>query len=337
MDRRTDAIRAEGLTKRFGGTTAVDGLSFAVERGEVFGLLGPNGAEKTTLINVLCTLLRPSDGTASVDGHDVRRETDAVRERIGVVFQEPALDEELTAAENLSFHARMYGLGRSERADRIDETLALVDLTDVRDAPVKTFSGGMKRRLEIARGLVHRPSVLFLDEPTLGLDAQTRRDTWEYVRRMNDEGGVTVVLTTHYMEEADQLCDRIAVVDDGSIVALDFPRALKDALGGDVVAVGFEGDADALVERLRGQSWVRGVEATPTEVYVTLERGETRVPDVVRVADAAGATITAVELRKPSLEAVFLSLTGDTLGGGAGAVVGPGESGDATVASGVGR
>lgn len=172
-----DAIRVAGLTKRFGEATAVDDLSFAVREGELFGLLGPNGAGKSTLISVLCTLLRPGEGTATVDGHDVRTETAAVRDSIGVVFQETALDEDLTGAENLAFHARLYGLGRAERSERIDEVLALVDLSEVRDSPVERYSGGMKRRLEIARGLVHRPAVLFLDEPTLGLDAQTRRNT----------------------------------------------------------------------------------------------------------------------------------------------------------------
>jgi ABC-2 type transport system ATP-binding protein len=307
------AIRVEELTKRFETTTAVDGITFDVEDGELFGLLGPNGAGKSTLINMLCTLLDPSDGTATVAGYDVERETAAVRDNIGIVFQEPALDEELTGAENLAFHARMYGLGRAERSDRIDEVLALVDLSDVRDSPVKQYSGGMKRRLEIARGLLHQPTVLFLDEPTLGLDAQTRRDTWEYIRSMNEDAGVTVVLTTHYMEEADQLCDRVAIVDDGKIVALDTPQALKDRQGGDVVVVGLDGDASALVDDLRMRQWVRDVDVTEIGVRITLELGETRIPDIVRVADTVGVEVTSVDLRKPSLETVFLSLTGSTL------------------------
>ena len=309
-----EAIHVEGLTKRFETTTAVDDLTFEVERGELFGLLGSNGAGKSTLVNVLCTLLRPSDGTATVDGFDVRRETAAVRDSIGVVFQEPSLDEELTGAENLTFHARMYGLGRAERAERIAEVLDLVDLRDVRDDPVKQYSGGMKRRLEIARGLVHRPSILFLDEPTLGLDAGTRHDTWEYIHRMNDEAGVTVVMTTHYMEEADQLCDRVAIVNQGEIVALDEPETLKDALGGDVVRLDVDGPTDALSGRLASEPWVREVERTDAGVAVTLERGETRIPDLVRLTDDVGVTITAVELQQPSLEAAFLSLTGDTIG-----------------------
>ncbi|RLM67142.1 ATP-binding cassette domain-containing protein [Halorubrum sp. Atlit-26R] len=308
-----DAIQVDTLTKRFETTTAVDGLSFTVEQGELFGMLGPNGAGKSTLINILCTLLKPSDGRATVNGYDIREETAAVRDSIGIVFQEPALDEELTGAENLAFHARLYGLGKAERTERIDEVLELVDLATVRDEPVKQYSGGMKRRLEIARGLIHEPAVLFLDEPTLGLDAQTRRATWEYIRRMNEDAGVTVVLTTHYMEEADQLCDRVAIVDQGKIVALDTPEALKDQQGGDVIVVGLDGDAATLVAQLETQSWVREIDVTETEVHVTLELGETRIPDLVRIADDVGVAITSVELRKPSLETVFLSLTGSTL------------------------
>jgi ABC-2 type transport system ATP-binding protein len=307
-----DAIRVDGLVREFGDTTAVDGLSFSVAEGELFGLLGPNGAGKSTLINVLCTLLAPTAGAATVAGHDVRTETDAVRDSIGVVFQEPALDEDLTGEENLTFHARLYGLDRRTRRERIDEVLALVDLADVRDRRVKGYSGGMKRRLEIARGLLHEPAVLFLDEPTLGLDAGTRRDTWEYIRALND-AGVTVVLTTHYMEEADALCDRIAIVDDGNIVALDTPAALKSGLGGDTVTVETADDPAGLVERLRAEPWVDGVEVTTEGVTVTLAGSGTRIPAVVRLADAAGVAVTAVDQRTPSLETAFLSLTGRTL------------------------
>jgi ABC-2 type transport system ATP-binding protein len=308
------SIRVDELGKRFGDTVAVDDLSFAVEEGELFGMLGPNGAGKSTLINVLCTLLSPTSGAATVNGHDVRADPAAVRASIGVVFQEPALDEELTGAENLAFHARLYGLDRTERRERIDDVLDLVDLESERDDLVKEYSGGMKRRLEIARGLIHEPAVLFLDEPTLGLDAQTRRATWEYIRRMNDAAGVTVVLTTHYMAEAERLCDRVAIVDQGEIVALDTPSALKDRQGGDVIAVAVDGDPAPLREGLSAKPWVRDVEEVDGGVHVTLERGETRIPDVVRVADAAGVTITSVEHRKPSLETAFLSLTGDRLG-----------------------
>ena len=307
------AIRTTGLTKRYGETVAVDDLSVTVESGEVFGMLGPNGAGKSTLIGMLCTLATPSDGDATVNGYDIRSERDAVRDSIGVVFQEPALDEELTAAENLAFHARMYGLSRSERRERITDLLDLVELADVADDPVGEYSGGMKRRLEIARGLIHEPEVLFLDEPTLGLDAQTRRATWRYIERMNEERGVTVVLTTHYMEEADHLCDRVAIVDDGNIIALDTPATLKSQQGGDMLELGLEGDVGALTDRLEDTSWVESVTVTDAGLQVALADDRTRVPDVVRLADEAGVAITAVEVHRPSLETVFLALTGNTI------------------------
>ncbi|ELY66046.1 daunorubicin resistance protein DrrA family ABC transporter ATP-binding protein [Natronococcus jeotgali] len=306
------AIRVDGLTRTFGETTAVDDLSFTVADGELFGLLGPNGAGKSTLINVLVTLLRPTAGTATVDGHDVRADTAAVRNSIGVVFQEPALDEELTGAENLAFHARLYGMGRERRDARIGEVLELVGLEDERDRAVGTYSGGMKRRLEIGRGLLHDPAVLFLDEPTVGLDAQTRRDTWEYIRRLNREG-VSIVLTTHYIEEAEQLCDRVAIVDDGEIAAIDTPTALTDSLGGDVVRLELGGRADSLGDRLETRTWVREYATAGNVLEVTVERGDARVADLVRLADDAGASIATVDVRRPTLETVFLSLTGATI------------------------
>ncbi|WP_160134979.1 ATP-binding cassette domain-containing protein [Halococcus salsus] len=308
-----DAIRIDGLTKEFGSVTAVDDLSFSVAEGELFGLIGPNGAGKSTLINMLVTLLGPTSGTARVNGHDIGTETGAVRDSLGIVFQEPALDEELTGAENLAFHARLYGQRKAERDARIPEVLDLVDLVEEGDRPVGEYSGGMQRRLEIGRGLLHEPAVLFLDEPTVGLDARTRRDTWEYIRRMNEESGVTIVLTTHYMEEADTLCDRVGIFDEGSLVALDTPENLRDGLGGDVVALGIEGTSTTFRDRLDDRTWVREYATTDDGVDVTLAHGETRIVDLVRLADDAGATITSVDLRKPSLENVFLSLTGSTI------------------------
>ncbi|MFT4881391.1 MAG: ABC-2 type transport system ATP-binding protein [Salinirussus sp.] len=303
------AIRVEGLGRVFGDTVAVDEVSFAVGDGELFGLLGPNGAGKSTLVGMCCTLLRPTAGSAVVSGHDIRTERAAVRGSIGVVFQETALDEELTGVENLVFHARLYGLSRARRRERVPEVLDMVDLTDVADDTVDTYSGGMQRRLEIARGFLHEPAVLFLDEPTLGLDAGTRRDTWEYIRALNDRG-VTVVMTTHYMEEADTLCDRVAVMDDGEVVALDSPAQLKAGLGGDVVTVETADRVTGLPDRLRGVGWVRGVEVTGNGLSVTVDDGARRVADVVRLADEAGVTVSAVDRRAPSLETVFLDLTG---------------------------
>jgi len=307
------AIQVDGLTKTFGDTTAVDGLSFRVEDGELFGLLGPNGAGKSTLINVLVTLLRPTSGSATVDGHDVVAETGAVRNSIGIVFQEPALDEELTGAENLHFHARLYGMDRADRERRVDEIFDLVGLSAERDDRVGTYSGGMKRRLEIGRGLLHEPSVLFLDEPTVGLDARTRRDTWEYIQRMNEEAGVSIVLTTHYIEEAEQLCDRVAVVDDGDIAAVDTPDALKESLGGDVVSLDVEGSTADFRRRLDDCEWITDYASSDAGVRVTVERGDARVADLVRLADDAGVAIRSVDIHRPNLETVFLSLTGATM------------------------
>lgn len=256
------AIEFQNLTKSFGDVTAVNDLSFIVQDGEVCGLPGPNGSGKSTLVNMLVTLLRPTTGTATVEGHDIVTEKAAVRDNIGVVFQESALDEDLTGAENLAFHARLYGLRNPRRNDRNDEVLALVGLSDERGHGVGTYSGGMMRRLEIGRALLYEPSVLFLDEPTAGLDARTRRDTWEYIRRLNKEAGVAVVLTTHYIEEADQLCDRVAIVDDGDIAEIDSPAALKETLGGEVVVLGVDEPTPDLLERLDDQSWVIAYDET---------------------------------------------------------------------------
>jgi ABC-2 type transport system ATP-binding protein len=308
-----DAIRVEGLTKEFGTVTAVDDLSFTVEQGEIFGLLGPNGAGKSTLINMLVTLLDSTSGTAYVNGHDINGETGAVRDSLGIVFQEPAIDEELTGVENLAFHARMYGTRKAEREQRIPEVLDLVDLVDEADTEVENYSGGMQRRLEIGRGLMHEPEVLFLDEPTTGLDARTRRDTWEYIQRLNRESGVTIIITTHYMDEADFLCERMAIMDQGEVVAIDSPAGLKHSQGGDVLTLGLDDSATAFVNRLNDRSWVREHDRTDEGVAITFEHGSSRVADVVRLADETGATITGVDIEKPSLEDVFLSLTGSAL------------------------
>ena len=220
-------IEVKNLTKKFNGFTAVDHISFNVEEGEIFGLLGPNGAGKTTTIKMLTTLLRPTEGKATVCGYDILKQRDEVRSSIGIVFQEPALDNRLTGRENLDFHARLYGLDKKTRHKRIEEVLEMVELKDKADVIVRDYSGGMQRRLEIARGLMHYPRVLFLDEPTLGLDAQTRRHIWEYILSLNQREKTTIILTTHYMEEADYLCQRMAIVDFGKIVALDTPANLK--------------------------------------------------------------------------------------------------------------
>ncbi len=307
------AVSARGLTRRFGALTAVDGIDLAIPRGEIFGLLGPNGAGKTTTISMLATLLAPDAGSAAVAGHDVVREKDAVRRAIGLVFQDPSTDEELTARENLDFHGRLYGVSRDLRARRIPELLEMVDLSDRARARVKTFSGGMKRRLEIARGFLHHPQVLFLDEPTIGLDPQTRRTIWDYVVRLNRDSSVTVILTTHGMEEADAVCRVIAIMDHGRLIAQGAPAALKAALGGDIIRLELEEQGEAretLCGRLRETGWVGSLKCHDGFVDLAVSQAERRLPAVFEIAAAAGARVLSVTVKKPTLEDVFIHHTG---------------------------
>ncbi|HUI93083.1 MAG TPA: ATP-binding cassette domain-containing protein [Chitinivibrionales bacterium] len=307
------AVQTENLAKRFKKFLAVDGISFTVNEGEVFGFLGPNGAGKTTTINMLSTLIAPSSGGARIMGYDIVKKRNEVRRSIGVVFQDPALDSRLTGRENLEFHAHMYGMPARERNGRIAEVLALVELEDKAAARVETYSGGMKRRLEIARGLMHRPKVLFLDEPTIGLDAQTRRHIWTYVKKLNAETGITMILTTHYMEEADALSHRILILDRGRIVALDTPSALKDVLGGDVIELGIAGDTSSFVNAMRSAGWVKSVAANDGCVRLSLEKAELHVAPVVQAAADHGVALSCVNIRKPSLDDVFIHFTGKTI------------------------
>jgi len=307
------AIEVDGLTKKFNGFTAVDNIDFTVDAGELFGLLGPNGAGKTTTINILSTLLDATAGHGRIFGFDVARDKHEVRKKIGVVFQEVALDVKLTGKENLDFHGMMYGMAREERREKVKEVLELVELTDKADALVETYSGGMKRRLEIARGLVHKPNVLFLDEPTLGLDAQTRRHIWDYIKKLNKESDVTIILTSHYMEEADYLCERIAIMDNGKFVAAGSPEKLKDVLGGDVVSLELEGGTGNLIAHLNDKDWIKILAEHDGVLSLTLERGERRIPELVTAAQAHDVKVSCVHLRKPSLEDVFLHYTGKTI------------------------
>jgi ABC-2 type transport system ATP-binding protein len=308
-----EAIRVEKLTKVFDEVIAVNQISFDVAQGELFGLLGPNGAGKTTTINILATLLKPTSGRAWVAGHDILTERNEVRRSIGIVFQEPALDIKLTGRENLEFHAMMYGYSRAERQARIREVLSLVDLEDKADLLVEKYSGGMKRRLEIARGLIHQPRVLFLDEPTLGLDAQTRRHIWDYIKRLNEEKKVTIILTTHYMEEADYLCERVAIMDQGVFVALDKPNKLKDLLGGDVISLEIENKGESLTEKLKSLAWVKSLTYSDGFLSLTTEMGEKKIPEIINLARQEGAAVKSVYLHKPSLEDVFLHFTGRSI------------------------
>jgi ABC-2 type transport system ATP-binding protein len=297
-------IEIHDLWKRYGDVEAVKGISFAVQPGEVFGFLGPNGAGKTTTIRILATLLRPSSGRVRLAGHDVVREPTAVRRSIGIVFQDPSLDTRLTAELNLRFHAMLYGMPAERISRRIDEVLAMVELTDRKHASVMTFSGGMKRRLEIARGLLHAPRVLFLDEPTVGLDLQTRRRIWDYVLDLRRLAGVTVFMTTHYIEESER-CDRIAIIDHGQIVALDTPEALKQRVGGDVITIQSP-DAAGLARQITERF---GGDPRAADGRVVLERpgGAEFVPQVVA---AFPGLVTSVAVQRPTLDDVFLKLTG---------------------------
>lgn len=290
--------------------TALENLNLEIEKGELFGLLGPNGAGKTTLISILATILPGTSGTATVCGYDVRREEDAVRRSIGIVFQDPSLDDELTGEENLDFHGRLYGMDASTRRARIEEVLILVDLLDRRHDIVKTYSGGMRRRLEIARGLMHRPEVLFLDEPTLGLDPQTRRRIWNYIRSLKESFGMTIILTTHYMDEADQLCSRIAVIDRGGIVAMDTPEGLKARLGGEVLELETSDMREDFLAVLEQSDDVGDISLEEGKLALTVKNGESFVPKVFEMAQSLGIEILSVSMRKPNLEDVFIKLTG---------------------------
>jgi ABC-2 type transport system ATP-binding protein len=297
-------IEVEELSKKFGQFTAVDEVSFPVEEGEIFGFLGPNGAGKTTTINMLCTLLTPTGGRATVNGYDVVRQRGQVRRSIGLVFQESTLDEYLTAEQNLRFHAYAYKIPGEVREKRIDELLALVELSDCRRSKVRTYSGGMKRRLEIARGLLHQPRVLFLDEPTLGLDPQTRRHIWDHIKALRQLGKLTIFLTTHYMDEAEN-CDRISIIDQGRIIALDTPDKLKDALGGDVVTLKAQ-DNDTAVAELK-QKYSLSPIIENGNITFSVPRGEQFLP---RLMDGFQSRLLSISLRRPTLDDVFLKLTG---------------------------
>jgi ABC-2 type transport system ATP-binding protein len=327
MRKRTEyAIETEALSKKFGDFTAVSNVDLTIEKGEIFGLLGPNGAGKTTTIKMLATLLKPSSGFAEVWHHNILKEQDAVRRSIGIVFQDSSIDTELTGSENLDFHARMYGLNKEEREKRINDVLDLVELNDRANVFVKFYSGGMQRRLEIARGLMHHPNVLFLDEPTLGLDAQTRHRIWEYIKKLNKTQKVTVVLTTHYMEEADYLCDRVAIIDHGKIIALDSPNNLKNTIGEDIISLQVSDGGKFLdilskIEFIKNLSLTKKAKALPIKgirlhedfLFLSVENGEIMIPRILHLAHEEDVFVHSVSLRKPTLEDVFLHFTGKTI------------------------
>ncbi|MCC6029319.1 MAG: ATP-binding cassette domain-containing protein [Candidatus Korarchaeum sp.] len=306
------AISVRDLVKKFGDLRAVDGISFDVRKGEIFGFLGPNGAGKTTTINILVTLMRPTSGEAYVAGYNVVEEPVKVRERIGIVFQDPSVDRNLTGWENLYIHGLIYGLRGEELKRRIEESLEFAELTKFKDVEVKNYSGGMIRRLEIARGLMHEPEILFLDEPTIGLDPQTRAKIWEYVERLRNEAGVTVFLTTHYIEEAERLCDRVAIIDHGRIVAIGSPDELKQGIGGDVIYVRArdKGSLMRLVEELQEDGMVLRYRELDGVLALSVNNASRVIPSVFEVANRMGIRIEEIKYTQPSLSDVFLHYTG---------------------------
>ncbi|MEN6610973.1 MAG: ATP-binding cassette domain-containing protein [Methanoregulaceae archaeon] len=307
----TTAVQVRDLTKTFSAITAVDRIRFTIDQGEIFGLLGPNGAGKTTTLSMLATMLEPSSGTAEIDGIDIRNDQDGVRKAIGIVFQDQSLDEELTAWENMDFHGRLYRIPKDIRKERTEELLRLVELYDRRNDSVKTFSGGMRRRLEIARGLLHHPKVLFLDEPTVGLDPQTRNLLWQYIETLAREKNITIILTTHYMEEADRLCNRIAIIDHGKIIALDTPERLKDSLGGDLITIRTR-EPDR-VEPAVSSPWINRIDTRGDEVTISLQHAEQHLSEIVSKLNTGNISIDSILVHKPTLEDVFLSYTGKSI------------------------
>jgi ABC-2 type transport system ATP-binding protein len=296
-------IEIRSLTKTFGKIRAVRGIDLTIDEGEIFGLLGPNGAGKTTTIGMLCTIIRPTSGTGIIAGFDIVRHPTQVRQNVGIVFQDPTLDTILTGRENLQLHARLYGIPARERNRWIEEMLELVDLRERADDLTKTYSGGMRRRLELARGLLHRPAVLFLDEPTLGLDPQTRARTWEYIRKMAQKEKTTVVLTTHYMEEAQLMCDRIGIIDAGKIIALDTPGNMIDRMGGDIVAINAPNPP---LDQIRSLPYVSEIKTAGETTEITMKSAHLHLAGLLALI----RDVRSVEMRKPTLNDVFIKLTG---------------------------
>lgn len=296
-------IETKGLTKKFDKLVAVNKLSLKIKEGEIFGLLGPNGAGKTTTLSMLATLIPPTQGSASVNGFDVAKEASKVRHSIGFVFQDPSSDDLLSGRENLYLHALMYGVDMKGINQKMDDVLKLVDLTDRQHERMKKYSGGMRRRLELARGLLHQPKILFLDEPTLGLDPQTRQHIWGYIKKLCEEKKVTIILTTHYMEEADELCDRLAIIDRGKIVALDTPSNLKKGLGGDVVKLKIKKPNILAVKKLR---YVKSAKSTDGYLTLTVDDAGRHLQEILKKV----GNVESVESRSPTLNDVFIKFTG---------------------------
>jgi len=308
------AIQASGLVKRYSEEVlAVDGVDLNIEANTVYALLGPNGAGKTTTILILTTLLQPTSGSASIVGFDVVHKASDVRRRIGVTFQEMILDVELTGRQVLDYHGRFYGMKKAHRKAKIAEFLSLVELEEAANRRVSTYSGGMKRRLELARGLMTEPEVLFLDEPTLGLDPQNRASIWDYLRNLKEQRGLTLLLTTHYMDEAEHLADRVGIIDQGRIVIEGTPRELIEQMGSDSIRIAGQGDGEKFIEAVRSLSFVQTVTTGDDLIQIGVDSGNKRLPEVVTVANNCGFVIEDISVAKPSLSDVFLKYTGRQL------------------------
>jgi ABC-2 type transport system ATP-binding protein len=308
------AVKTLGITKRFGSLTAVDHIDLEIFSEEIFGLLGPNGAGKTTLTRMLTTVMSPTEGTAKVAGVDIRRDPSGVRDRIGVVSQAMTLDVELTAWENMELYAKYYSVPRSVRNERIKDLLNVVGLADRSDFTVGSYSGGMKRRLEIVRSLVHRPEILFLDEPTTGLDPQARNAVWEHLKQIHKNEGITLVITTHYLDEAEGLCDRLAIIDYGKLVALDTPANLKRKVsGGDVVEADFAKMPDAAIQALKSTDFILQITQQESMLKILVKSGAEAVPRIVEIINSNGGKIRSLTLREPTLDDVFLHFTGRSI------------------------
>lgn len=304
-----NAIETMDLTRRFGKLTAVYGVNLQVKEGEIFGLLGPNGAGKSTMISMLCTILKPTSGTATVNGYDIKSKPGEVRKSIGIVFQDPSIDDKLTGRENMELHADLYDVPRDVMHSRIDEVLKLVELEDRASNFVNTYSGGMRRRLEIARSLIHYPKVLFLDEPTIGLDPQSRDHIWNYIRDLKKRENITIILTTHYMEEADELCDRVAIIDRSRIIALDSPHNLKEQLESEMITIRTNNN-HLFADKLAETKIVNKITVTDEELNLNVKNAHTALPRVVELAVSSGVYVESIEIREPDLDDVFMYYTG---------------------------
>ena len=306
------SIETKSLTKSFGDLVAVNDISFSVEKGEIFGFLGPNGAGKSTTMMIFTTLLKPTSGQALVAGFDVTKNAKHVRENIGFVQQDTTVDEYLTGRENLLLQAKLNHIPKNEIDHRIDDVLDLIELTDKQDQAVVTYSGGMRKRLDIAGGLLHHPKVLFLDEPTVGLDIQTRRKIWEYIKKIHTEFEMTIFLTTHYMEEADSLCDRIGIMDHGKIQVIDSPQNMKNDLGNEIISllVGENNNRDSFLSELKKIEFIKKIKEDDLKLTLFTSNGTEVIPKIFQISSQLEIKITSISLTQPTLDDVFISYTG---------------------------